>query len=359
MQKLLVGTSKGLIVYSKQSSWKIESVQFLGFPVSMVYVDERTNTWWICLAHRHWGQKLHRSTNSGKSWEQVAIPRFPVDAEINPNKKATLKKIWVMQHAGVSNPNGLWMGTEPGGLFYSQNNGDSFDLVRSLWDHPSRIDVNQWFGAGRDYPFIHSIIVNPENNKHVYIAVSCAGVFETKDGGLHWVPKNKGLVAAYLPNPNVEVGHDPHLVLQCKADLNVLWQQNHCGVFLSTDAGENWVNKSDQLGYANYGFALAIDENNPNRAWVIPATSDDKRYAKGLALVVSRTEDGGQTWQQLRKGLPQSNCFDIVFRHALVRRGKTLAFGTNNGNLYLSEDDGDNWTTLSNQLARIDYLFFA
>ncbi len=358
MQKLLVGTSKGLVIYHKKENWQLEAVQFLGFPVSMVFVDERTDTWWVCLAHRHWGQKLHRSTDQGASWEQVPMPRYPQDALLKPGKKASLKKVWCMQQAGEDRPGGLWLGTEPGGLFYSEDNGDTFELIPSLWNHPSRIDENQWFGAGRDFPFIHSIVVNPTDSDHIYIAVSCAGVFESKDAGQSWVPKNNGLKATYLPNPNVEVGHDPHLLLQCHSAPNVLWQQNHCGVFRTTDGGNQWHNVSDEEGFANYGFGLAIDNHDPEKAWVIPAISDEMRVAKDLALVVSRTADGGQSWQVLRNGLPQHNCFDIAFRHALVKKENTLAFGTNNGNLYLSENDGEEWMTLANHLARVDYVCF-
>lgn len=360
MTKLLVGTSKGLIIYYKdEKDWKVQDTQFIGFPVAMIFVDGRTNTWWVCLAHRHWGQKLHRSYDAGKTWELVSIPKFPANTFLKPGKRANLKKIWCMQQAGLDHPNGLWMGTEPGALFYSSDNGNHFELVESLWNHPSRIDENQWFGAGRDYPFIHSIVVNPNNSAHIYVAISCAGVFESLDGGKNWAPKNKGLIAAYLPNPNVEVGHDPHLLLQCSTQENVLWQQNHCGVFRTENFGASWQNISDAEGFAYYGFALAIDEHDPNKAWVIPASNDDMRVAKDQALVVSRTTDGGKTWQALRNGLPQAHCFDIVFRHAFVKAGNTLAFGTNNGNLYLSENYGDQWTTLSTHFARIDYLAFA
>ncbi len=359
-RKILVGTTKGLVVFEKnESGWEIGKVHFRGLPVSMVYVDERDNTWWAGLTHRHWGQKLHFSKNEGENWDTVPMPRYPDDAEYRPGKRAFLKKIWCMHHAGPDRPGGLWLGTEPGGLFYSDDSGQNFNLAEGLWNHPSRIDGQQWFGAGRDEPFIHSIVVDPRDSSHVYIAVSCAGVFETKDGGNTWEPKNRGLVAAYLPNPDVAVGHDPHLLLACAANPDVLWQQNHCGIFRSTNGGEEWDNVTDKNGLADYGFGLAIDPENPLRAWVIPATSDEERVAPNLALVVCRTNDGGQTWQALRKGLPQQFCFDIVFRHSLARQGKTLAFGTTTGNLYLSENDGDEWQCLTGNLARIDYLVFA
>ncbi len=355
-EKILVGTSKGLVVYRRQGiHWKAEKPQFVGFPVSMVYVDERDATWWVCLAHRHWGLKLHRSYDEGKNWEPVAVPRYPDDARLQSGKSATLKKIWVMQHAGADRPGGLYLGTEPGGLFYSNDGGDNFELVQSLWNHPSR--QTQWFGAGRDHPFIHSVVVDPRDSEHVYIAVSCAGVFESMDGGKSWAACNQGLVAAYLPNPQAEIGHDPHRMFACETQPDILWQQNHCGIYRSTNGGKQWMDISGADEFPYYGFALAIDHSNPERAWVIPAVSDEVRVATDLALCVCRTEDGGKTWQALRTGLPQENCFDIVFRHSFANAGDTLIFGTTTGNLYLSEDGGDRWSCLSSTLARVESVF--
>lgn len=354
MLNILLGTAKGLVILEKQKNWKITKVDFLGFPISFVYVDERSNTWWVALAHRHWGPKLHRSVDQGQNWEVVALPVYPEDAKLSNGKRASLRKMWCMQQAGADRPNGLWLGTEPGGLFYSADNGRHFELVRGLWDHPSRSDAMQWFGAGRDHPFIHSIVVNPTDNDHIYIAVSCAGVFESKDGGISWQARNEGLIAAYLPNPKAEIGHDPHLLLQCATEPQVLWQQNHCGVFRTHNGGHNWENVSDQAGFADYGFGLAIDPKDPARAWVIPATSDEIRVAKDLALVVSYTTNAGKTWQVLSNGLPQQNSFDIVFRHAFQYHAGQLVFGTNNGNLYWSENEGQSWQKIATHLARID-----
>ncbi len=356
--KLLIGTSKGLIIFKhRNNQWNCEAVQFEGLPVSMVYVDERTNTWWVALSHRHWGEKLQRSLNEGASWQEVNIPNFG-NHLYRPGKGASLKKIWVMQHAGASQPGGLWMGTEPGGLFYSPD-GKEFQLVESLWNHPSRMDPNQWFGAGKDYPFIHSIVLDPQDSRHVYIGVSCAGVFETHDNGITWQAKNKGLVAAYLPNPNPEVGHDPHRMLICTTHPEVIWQQNHCGIFRTSNGGEQWNDVSGANGFPKYGFALAIEENDPDTAWVIPAQSDEHRTPVGLHLTVCKTSDGGKTWVNFDKGLPHANAFDIVLRHSFVKSGGILVFGTNNGNLYTSEDSGSTWRAVTQNLPMINYVTFA
>ncbi|MDH4093038.1 MAG: glycosyl hydrolase [Cyclobacteriaceae bacterium] len=356
--RLLAGTSKGLIVLSNESgSWKIVKVFFEGLPVSMLYIDERTNTWWVGIGHRHWGEKLHFSTDDGMTWLESSTPSFK-DYFFRPGMPATLKKLWVMQHAGTDKPGCLWLGTEPGGLFFSSDSGKSWQLTESLWNHPSRVDDKQWFGAGKDFPFIHSIVIDPRNSNHVFIGISCAGVFRTIDGGKNWQAKNKGLFATYLPNPSADVGHDPHKLLQCQARPDVIWQQNHCGIFRTEDAAENWVDVSGKNGFPSYGFALAIDNENPEVAWVIPAQSDEMRVPCDLRLTICKTTNGGSSWASVNAGLPASYSFDLVLRQAFDKSQKTLAFGTNNGNLYLSENDGESWQTISQNLATVNCIIF-
>jgi len=356
--KLLVATSKGLVVLKQENaSWKIVAVHFTGLPVSLIYVDERDNTWWAGISHRHWGEKLHYSKDEGITWKEAGIPSYK-NYFHRKDKPATLKRLWVMHHAGADNPGGLWLGTEPGGLFFSSDHGNSWALIESLWNHPSRLDDNQWFGAGKDYPFIHSILVDPRDSNCIYIGVSCAGVFKTTDSGQTWHAKNSGLVATYLPNPTAEVGHDPHRMLFCASYPDILWQQNHCGIFRTEDGAESWINVSGKNAFPSYGFALSVDEMDPQKAWVIPAQSDEVRLPHGLKLTICKTTTGGKDWVAINNGLPLSYCFDLVLRHAFVKKNATLAFGTNNGNLFISDDSGENWETVAQHLATINGLTF-
>lgn len=347
---ILAGTSKGLVVFwmDRTSVAKTE-VHFRGFPVSMIFVDDETQTWWVALSHKHWGEKLHFSSDLGKNWQSAGLPTF-TGFEYKQGVAASLKKIWVMQRAN-KNPNHFWLGTEPGGLFFSDDGGRTFHLNESLWNHPSRLDENQWFGTGKDYPFLHSILIDPRDSNHIYVGVSCAGVFETVDGGKSWAPRNNGLIAAYLPKTTPEVGHDPHQMLMCQSNPDVIWQQNHCGIFRTVNGGKEWKQISDATRVPHYGFALAIDDTNPNVAWVIPAESDEARVPVNLKLQVCQTTDAGESWQSLSKGLPQENSFDLVLRHGFVRKAGLMTFGTTNGNLYCSFDDGSSWVMLSNSLA--------
>ncbi len=349
-RKVLIGTGKGLVIFQHVGNLlKPSDVQFKGFAVTMTYADPLDGSWWVGLSHKHWGQKLHRSVDEGKTWEEKPVPVFE-DRYLSDGSRARLRQIWTIRRAG----NSLWMGTDPGGLFVSENNGASFELVESLWNHPSRSNQNQWFGAGSNYPFVHTIEAHPGNPDRIFVGVSCAGVFESRDHGGSWEPRNNGLKATYLPNEHTEIGHDPHAILICRSNPDVMWQQNHCGVFVSMDGAESWQDVSNADGLPSYGFALAIDHKRPERAWVIPAESDDQRNAPDLNLRVYQTNDFGKNWQQEDEGLPSEMAFDIVLRQGLDRVDDLMVFGTNSGNLYQSDGDGKSWKLISSNLSKVN-----
>ena len=231
----------------------------------------------------------------------------------------------------------------------------SWAIVDGLWDHPSR--EKNWFGGGRDQAGLCSLVIDPRNSNHLFAGISVGGVYESVDGGETWQGRNKGLRADFLPEPFAEYGHDPHCLVAAPSNPDVLWQQNHCGVFRSVDAGQTWSDVSQ--GGVKFGFPIVVDEQDPDTAWVVPGVSDEERVAIDGALFVGRTEDGGQTWQHLRNGLPQENCYDIVFRHALDLDGDRLVFGSTCGNLFYSEDRGDSWQSLGNYFPPIYSVRFA
>jgi photosystem II stability/assembly factor-like uncharacterized protein len=363
---ILLGTRKGLLTLRREAGgWKVARHSHPGQPVAYAATDPRSGMLWACLDHGHWGQKLQRSRDMGASWEEVPAPKYPEDAQVpdgmpgsdQPPKPATLRYLWVFAPGGADQPQTLYLGTEPGGLFRSDDGGESWELVRGLWDHPSRMAA--WFGGGRDYPGIHSILVDPRDSRRVLVGISCAGVFETTDGGDTWAPRNKGLTATFLPNPEAEVGHDPHFVSRMPMVPDVLWQQNHCGIFRSTDRARTWRKVSQEGGPAHFGFPIAVDPANPSAAWVVPAHSDEQRMAIDASLCVCRTEDGGETWTAFRSGLPQRDCYDVVFRHGLDVSGTRLAFGTTTGNVFVSDDRGETWDCVGTHFPPVYSLRFA
>jgi photosystem II stability/assembly factor-like uncharacterized protein len=363
--RLIVGTRKGLFLLNGggRSGWKISAYALAAAPVPYAFQDERTGTLWASQDHGHWGAKLKRSRDGGKTWEEIEAPKYPKSARIQPwtlgGKKvpATLAYIWVIAPGGDDQPERMYLGTEPGGLFRSDDGGATFQLVTGLWNHPSRLE--KWFGGGRDHAGIHSILVDARDSRRVLVGISCAGVFETTDDGKTWAPRNQGLHADFLPDPKAEVGQDPHFVDASPAHPDHLWMQNHCGIYRSTNGAKTWQRVSKKGEVAHFGFTVAADEADPLTAWVVPAISDTHRTAVEGALCVCRTTDGGETWRALRKGLPQKHAFDVTFRHALDNAAGTLAFGTTTGNLYLSEDRGESWSCLGTNLPPIYSVRFA
>jgi photosystem II stability/assembly factor-like uncharacterized protein len=349
--RLILGTRKGLLILEGQAGrWKLVHEYMPGIPFSYGMVDHRSGVLWGGTEHGHFGLKLYRATEPGAELEQVDRPEYPDGAvkydvwDDQAETPASMTYIWTITPGGDDMPNRLYIGSEPGGVFRSDDGGVTFELIESLWNHPSRKEA--WFGGGRDQAGACSIVVDPRDSDHLFVGVSCGGVFESSDGGATWEGRNNGIVSEFLPDPKAAYGHDPHCLVGCPAEPDTLWQQNHVGVFVSRDGAYTWTDVSETDGPVKFGFPVVVDEQEPESAWVVPGVSDDRRMAVGGALCVSYTSDCGQSWTPLRDGLPQELCYDIVLRHALDKRGDLMAFGSTTGNLFVSEDRGQSWESV-------------
>lgn len=361
-----IGTRKGLFLASRDAhGWTLAEPSFLGDPVTMVLDDPGTGDVYAALNLGHFGVKLHRSADRGSSWEERAVPSFAfavsegergggAAADERANAPA-LQLIWALE-AGA--PDALWAGTIPGGLFVSRDRGFSWEPIRSLWDLPAR---REWFGGGYDHPGIHSILVDPRDPSRVIVAVSCGGAWLTTDAGLTWQNRSRGMRAAYMPpeqsgNPNVQ---DPHRMVACPGVPDALWTQHHNGVFRSTDGGADWQEITTARP-SSFGFAVAAHPRDPDTAWFVPAVKDERRVPVDAALVVSRTRDGGNTFDVLDRGLP-SPSYDLVYRHGLDvdHSGDVLALGSTTGGFWVSEDGGESWQTVSVHLPPIYCVRFS
>ena len=224
-ERLLVGTRKGLLILARDGGdWAIESAHFEAVPVVYAVHDRRNGAIWASLDHGHWGMKLARSLDGGATWQEIEAPKYPDGAMSPPEfaQPATTSYIWIIEPGGADEPNRTYIGTEPGGLFHTDDGGESFQLNEALWNDPG---ASQWFGGGRDLPGICAIQVDPRDSRRITVGVSVGGVYVSEDGGESWQVRNKGLYADYLPDPYAEVGQDPHIVLQSPGNPDVLWQQ--------------------------------------------------------------------------------------------------------------------------------------
>ncbi|MEQ9504143.1 MAG: hypothetical protein RIT81_45230 [Deltaproteobacteria bacterium] len=375
--RILVGTRKGTFFAGKANGrWKPSLGGHAGAGVNFVARDPNTGTLWAALGHGHWGAKLSRSTDDGNTWSDANQITYPEGARyLSPpapdedaskavvKKDAIVLKLWVLAFGPTGK---MYVGTIPGGLFVSEDGGESFELNRPLWNHESRggdlfegegSGTTHWFGTpaaeGDFAPGIHSVVTDPTNPDRVLVAISTAGVLETLDGGKTWTGRNQGMTNDYLPDPAAEWGHDPHFVALCPAQPNHVWQQNHCGVFYSADGSATWKKVSAPDQGVHFGFPVATDDADGKTAWLVPGLSDQQRTTVDGGLFVARTQDGGASWEALREGLPQEHAYDVVYRHALHASGDRVAFGSTTGNLYVSEDRGESWQCVANNLPPI------
>jgi hypothetical protein len=350
--RLFVATRKGLFIL-EPGRWKAGKPHFLGDPVTLALA--RGESLYAALNLGHFGVKLRRSDDSGETWQEVAAPAYPPKPDSGDDKTPwKLDQIWSLEGSGKD----LWAGTIPGGLFHSTDRGESWRLVESLWRRPER---REWFGGGYDQPGIHSICIDPRDRRSLAVAISCGGVWLTRDGGETWQLGGKGMYAEFMPpekreDPNIQ---DVHRLVQSPSRPAVFWAQHHNGVFRSTDGAATWQ-EVKAVAPSKFGFAVAVHPNDPDTAWFVPAVKDECRVPVDAKLVVARTRDGGKSFTSLGKGLPQEAAYDLVYRHGLDvdATGNTLAFGSTTGSLWVSEDQGDSWRCVSTHLPPIHCVRF-
>lgn len=342
--RLFAATRKGLFEFRRERSggWGVARISFLGSPASMILSDARDDAIYAALDLGHFGVKLHRSEDGGVCWTEIAAPSYG-GVDDDSAEPPSLSLIWSLETGGADQPGRLWAGTIPGGLFRSDDRGESWSLIRSLWDDPLR---SQWFGGGYDKPGIHSILVDPRASRRIALAVSCGGVWETDDEGASWRIGGRGLNAAYMPPEQADnaATQDPHRMVRCAAAPDNFWIQHHNGVFRAVDGIWEWTQLAPPG--SGFGFAVAVHPERPETAWFVPAVKDEFRYPAEGRLLVTRTTDGGKSFVTLSEGLPQNHAYDLVYRHGLDvdASGTRLAMGSTTGGLWFSEDSGDHWT---------------
>ena len=358
--RLYVGTRKGLFELMPQrgGGWDIAEAHFLGDPVSAV-LAQPDGTLYAALDLGHFGAKLWRRDPSS-AWREIAVPAFPPkpDNAADDPHPWSLGTIWALEPGGVLGR--LWAGTMPGGLFRSDDAGETWALNETLWHMPER---RQWMGvAGGEQPGINSVLVDPRNPADIRVGISTAGMWASTDTGSSWRLINQGMYNEYMP-PELQgdpIAQDIHRLAHCRARPEIVWCQHHNGVFRSEGGGANW-HELKAIRPSKFGFAVAAHPRDPDTAWFVPAVKDERRIPVDAKVVVARTRDGGESFEVLSRGLPQRHAYDLVWRHALAvdESGERLAFGSTTGGLWTSGDAGESWMALDARLPPVAVVRFA
>lgn len=344
---LAIGTNKGLFLGRSRDrrQWELSDLQFPMIGVYAVAIDTRGATPRLLVsAHsEHWGPGLVYSDDLGKSWVEAgaAAIAFPSDTG------AALARAWALVPSRAE-PDVVWAGSEPQGLFRSTDRGEHFEFVQPLWDHPHRPD----WGAGFGGAAIHTVLPHPTDAQRITVAMSTGGVYRSEDAGASWTASNTGVSAYFLPDPEPEFGQCVHKVARDSATPERLYLQNHRGVYRSDDDGRTWTSIEDTLP-ANFGFAMVAHPRRGDVAYNFPLVSDGHRMPPERACRVYRTENAGKSWAALTDGLPQEEYYGSVLRDAMCADDADPAgiyFGTRHGEIYASADEGEHWTLAAEHL---------
>lgn len=350
-QMLFVGTQKGLFLLyadAERKRWRIEGPQIAGYEILHTLFDRRDKrTVYAAAHHAVWGTHIYRSEDRGKSWEAAG----PAPCHAPELHGEGVNAVWYLAPGPVSDPQIIYAGIAPPGLFLSQDRGQTWAPVASLNEHPTR---GTW-EPSRGIFAIHSIYVDPLRPKRIYAAVSAGGVYRSDDGGQSWLTANRGVRAENLPERYPDSGHNVHRLIMHPAKPERLYRQCYNGTYRSDDGGQTWEEITAGLP-SDFGYAIAADPRDPDTVYQVPEESSHMRTTVGGKLRVYRSRNAGRDWQALTNGLPQEHAYVTVLREALDTDGLDpcgVYFGTSGGHLFASRDAGEHWELIANYLPRI------
>jgi hypothetical protein len=358
--RVLVGTRKGAFILNsdeKREHWQVEGPHFPGWEVyhlkaspanpDRIYVSQSTG--WF-------GQLIQRSDDGGKTWTAMnnefkydGVPGTHQWYDGTPHPW-DFKRVWHLEPS-LTDPDTVYAGIEDAALFKSTDAGASWTELSGLREHTTG---SSWQpGAGG--LCLHTILLDPNDPKRIYTAISAAGAFRSDDAGITWKPINKGLVSGHIPDPDAEVGHCVHRLAMNPAQPNVLFMQKHWDVMRSDNAGDTWTEVSGNLP-TDFGFVIDVHAHEPNTIFVVPIKSDSEHFPIDGQLKVYRSKTGGNDWEALTNGLPQKDCYVNVLRDAMcVDSLETCGvyFGTTGGQVYASANAGDSWQAIVHDLPAV------
>ncbi len=358
--RVLVGTKKGAFVLTsdgKREQWKIDGPHFAGWEIYHVKgspVDP--NRLFASQSSGWFGQLIQRSDDGGATWNPVGneftyegVPGTHMwyDGTQHPWE---FKRVWHLEPS-LTDPNTVYAGVEDAALFRSDDAGGTWQELAGLRGH----ETGPKWQPGAGGMCLHTILLDPIDPQRIFIAISAAGALRSDDAGKTWKPINKGLSSQYIPDPNAEIGHCVHRIDMHPSRPNVLFMQKHWDVMRSDDSGDSWREVSGNLP-TDFGFPIQVHAHEPETVYVVPIKSDAEHFPPEGKLRVYRSRTGGNEWEALTNGLPQSYCYVNVLRDAMAVDNLDecgVYFGTTGGQVYASANSGDTWMPIARDLPAV------
>jgi photosystem II stability/assembly factor-like uncharacterized protein len=379
--RVLVGTRKGAFLLTsdgKRGKWQVDGPHFAGWEIyHMKGSPADPNRLYASQTSGWFGQIIQRSDDGGKTWnipggEKLPGPadppggvsnKFAYDTSPETGKPLTthqwydgtqhpweFKRVWHLEPS-LDKPDTVYAGVEDAAIFRTTNGGKSWHELAGLRGHGTG---PQW-SPGAGGMGTHTILIDPKNQKRMYVAISAAGTFRTDDAGNTWKPINRGLKSEFMPDPTAEIGHCVHRIALHPSRPDVLFMQKHWDVMRTDDAGESWKEVSGNLP-TDFGFVIDVHAHEPETIYVVPIKSDSEHFPPEGKLRVYRSRTGGNEWEPLTKGLPQNDCYVNVLRDAMAIDQLDpcgVYFGTTGGQVYASADAGDSWAPIVRDLPAV------
>jgi hypothetical protein len=368
--KVFVGTRKGGLIFTSDEArqeWSCSDLHFKAWNVLHMNLDVRDQRLHVSTTHDVFGPSTHYSDDYGKTWTQAEIsPAFEApssagrplgspDEAMEPDKAIQepekVIKTWNITPGRKSEPGVLYAGIQPAALFRSSDRGQTWEINESLYHHPHR---ETWFpGAGG--LALHTILPHPTDHQKMWVAISTGGCYFTDDGGVSWNPRNKNVRTDFLPNPFPEYGQCVHKIVAHPSQPERLYQQNHCGVYRSDNGGLDWIDIGESKLVSRFGFPITVHPHDPDTIYIVPEESDQYRISVDGKFRVWRSQDCGETWHALDRGLPD-RAYLVVLRGAMATDTYDevgIYVGTSTGQIFLSRDAGDNWELMADYLPPI------
>ncbi|SFB07234.1 hypothetical protein SAMN05216266_104179 [Amycolatopsis marina] len=358
--RVLVGTRKGAFVLTsdgKREKWDVSGPHFAGWEMyHLAGSPADPNRLYASQSGGWFGQVIQRSDDGGDTWEPVGN-EFTYDGEVGTHqwfdgtqRPWDFTRVWHLEPS-LTDPDTVYAGVEDAALFRSVDGGQTWAELPGLRTHDS---APSWQpGAGG--MCLHTIVLDPRDPARMFVAISAAGVFRTDDAGKTWQPMNKGLRSGGIPDEDAEVGHCVHNLAMHPSRPDVLYMQKHWDVMRTDNAGESWHDIGDSLP-TDFGFPISVHAHEPDTVYIVPIKSDSEHFPLDGKLQVYRSRTGGNEWEALTNGLPQSNCYVNVLRDAMDIDSLDscgVYFGTTGGQVYVSADAGDSWSPIVRDLPAV------